>query len=105
MRGFPDVASREPMKAKFYDGELWKRELEAVLMPMLEKYDVVLVEENPGVNVVLPLRLQCERPAGLRRGEPHYRRALFAGVVDLRRLPAEFRHERTTTGWATQSTT
>ncbi len=27
MRGFPDVSSREPMKAKFYEGELWKREL------------------------------------------------------------------------------
>jgi NIPSNAP len=45
MRGFPDLASREPMKARFYEGELWKRELEHVLMPMLEKYDVVLVED------------------------------------------------------------
>lgn len=45
MRGFPDLASREPMKAKFYEGELWKRELESVLMPMLEKYDVVLVQD------------------------------------------------------------
>ena len=45
MRGFPDLASREPMKAKFYDGSLWKGELENVLMPMLEKYDVVLVED------------------------------------------------------------
>jgi hypothetical protein len=45
MRGFPDVASREPMKAKFYEGELWKRELENILMPMLDKYDVVLVED------------------------------------------------------------
>src|SRR5438552_17165365 len=31
MRGFPDVASCEPMKAKFYEGELWKRELENIL--------------------------------------------------------------------------
>jgi hypothetical protein len=46
MRGFPDMASREPMKAKFYEGELWKRELENVLMPMLEKYEVVLVEDG-----------------------------------------------------------
>jgi len=45
MRGFPDVASRDPMRAKFYEGELWKKELEAVLLPMLEKYDVVLVED------------------------------------------------------------
>jgi len=45
MRGFPDVASREPMKAKFYEGELWKRELENILMPILEKYEVVLVDD------------------------------------------------------------
>jgi hypothetical protein len=45
MRGFPDLASREPMKAKFYEGELWKRELKSVLMPMLENYEAVLVED------------------------------------------------------------
>ncbi len=44
MRGFPDIASREPLKAKFYEGELWKTELENILMPMLEKYDVVVVD-------------------------------------------------------------
>jgi len=49
MRGFPDLASREPMKAKFYEGELWKRELEQVLMPMIEKYDVVLVDDPQGL--------------------------------------------------------
>jgi hypothetical protein len=46
MRGFPDLASRDPMKARFYEGELWKSELESVLMPMLEKYDVILVEDR-----------------------------------------------------------
>jgi hypothetical protein len=45
MRGFPDLASREPMKAKFYEGPLWKRELENLLMPMLDKYEVVVVED------------------------------------------------------------
>ena len=49
MRGFPDLQSREPMKAKFYEGELWKRELENVLMPMIEKYDVVLVDDPDGL--------------------------------------------------------
>ncbi len=48
MRGFPDLASREPMKAKFYEGELWKRELENLLMPMIEKYEVVLVDDPEG---------------------------------------------------------
>jgi hypothetical protein len=45
MRGFPDLESRDPMKARFYEGELWKKELEGVLLPMLEKYDVVLIED------------------------------------------------------------
>jgi hypothetical protein len=45
MRGFPDLASREPMKARFYEGELWKRELEKILLPMLDKYEVVLVDD------------------------------------------------------------
>ena len=49
MRGFPDLASREPMKAQFYEGELWKNELENLLMPMIEKYDVVLVEDADGL--------------------------------------------------------
>ena len=48
MRGFPDLPSREPMKARFYEGEFWKNELESVLMPMLENYDVVLVEDPEG---------------------------------------------------------
>ena len=44
MRGFPDLESREPMKAQFYEGELWKRELESLLMPMIDRYEVVVVE-------------------------------------------------------------
>jgi hypothetical protein len=49
MRGFPDLESRGPLKDKFYEGELWKRELEQRLMPMIEKYDVVLVEAEGGL--------------------------------------------------------
>lgn len=49
MRGFPDMDSREPMKAKFYEGALWKQELEQVVMPMLEKFDVTLVEDAEGL--------------------------------------------------------
>jgi len=48
MRGFPDLPSREPMKAQFYEGQLWKRELENVLMPMLDSYQVVLVDDPEG---------------------------------------------------------
>lgn len=49
MRGFPDLASREPMKARFYEGTLWKDELESLLLPMLDKYDVVLVDDADGL--------------------------------------------------------
>jgi len=48
MRGFPDLGSREPMKARFYEGALWKGELESRLMPMIEKYDVVVVDDPEG---------------------------------------------------------
>jgi hypothetical protein len=49
MRGFPDLESRERMKATFYEGQLWKRELEYVLMPLLERYEVVLVDDSAGL--------------------------------------------------------
>jgi hypothetical protein len=45
MRGFPDLDSRVRLKEAFYEGTLWKQELEDVLMPMLESYDVVLVDD------------------------------------------------------------
>jgi hypothetical protein len=45
MRGFPDLASREPMKALFYEGDLWKRELQSLMMPMIDKYEVVVVDD------------------------------------------------------------
>lgn len=45
LRGFRDEASREATKARFYEGELWKKELEGVLMPMLESYEVVVADD------------------------------------------------------------
>ncbi len=59
MRGFPDMASREPMKAQFYEGELWKSELESVLMPMLEKYEVVVDDPEGLVRWLLIAVLFC----------------------------------------------
>jgi NIPSNAP len=49
MRGFPDLASRDPMKSRFYDSPLWKNELESLLLPMLESWEVVLVEDSQGL--------------------------------------------------------
>ena len=36
------------MKEKFYQGKLWKEKLENLLMPMLEKYEAVVVEDPGG---------------------------------------------------------
>jgi len=44
MRAFPNQQSRESMRDEFYEGKLWKEELEQKLMPILDKYDVVVVE-------------------------------------------------------------
>jgi hypothetical protein len=44
MRCFRNMAAREPVKKLFYEGALWREELESVLMPMLERSDVVLVK-------------------------------------------------------------
>jgi hypothetical protein len=37
------------MRAAFYGGSLWKGELEQVLLPMLDTYEVVLVETPHGL--------------------------------------------------------
>ena len=49
IRAFPDLKSRTRMKDEFYEGKLWKEELEGKLMPILEKYDVVVVEAKGGL--------------------------------------------------------
>jgi len=49
MRAFPDLKSREKLRDEFYEGKLWKEELEQKLMPILEKYDVIVVEAKEGL--------------------------------------------------------
>jgi hypothetical protein len=49
MRAFPDLKNRTRMRDEFYEGKLWKEELEEKLMPILEKYDVVVVEARGGL--------------------------------------------------------
>jgi len=49
MRAFPDAASREPMKNAFYEGALWKNELEQVMMPLIDTFEAVLVEDTLGL--------------------------------------------------------
>ena len=49
-----DLAERDRMKKAFYEGELWKNELEAIAMPMLESYDVSLCQTSPGCLFDMP---------------------------------------------------
>ena len=49
LRSFPSLEERDRMKDAFYEGELWKNELEAIAMPMIESYDVILVRHHPGL--------------------------------------------------------
>src|SRR5215467_9749747 len=48
LRSFPSLDERERMRNAFYEGPVWKRELEAIVMPMLESYDVILCETSSG---------------------------------------------------------
>jgi hypothetical protein len=48
LRAFPSLEERDRMKEAFYEGELWKNELESIAMPMLDSYDVILCETAPG---------------------------------------------------------
>ncbi len=49
MRGFPSIASRDDLKRDFYGGKLWTEQLEKALMPMLERYDVLVVDDPAGM--------------------------------------------------------
>lgn len=48
LRSFPSLEERERLKDAFYEGELWKNELESIAMPMIDSYDVILCETTPG---------------------------------------------------------
>jgi hypothetical protein len=48
LRLYPSLEDRDRMRTAFYEGDIWKNELEAIAMPMLESYDVTLCETSPG---------------------------------------------------------
>ena len=48
LRSFPSLEERDRMKNAFYEGEFWKNELEAIAMPMIDSYDVILCETSSG---------------------------------------------------------
>ena len=46
LRGFPDEASREPLKPAFCEGADWLGGLEAEILPMLDDYTAVVVQDT-----------------------------------------------------------
>jgi len=48
LRSFPSLEDRDRMKNDFYEGKLWKNELESIAMPMIDSYDVILCETSDG---------------------------------------------------------
>jgi hypothetical protein len=48
LRSFPSLEDRDRLKEDFYEGPVWKNELESIAMPMLDSYDVTLCEASPG---------------------------------------------------------
>ena len=48
LRSFPSLETREEMKSAFYDGPVWKNELQAIAMPMIDSYSVALTETSGG---------------------------------------------------------
>lgn len=49
LRAFPDEASREPLRAAFYQGPEWTGGLEAKVMPLLDEYGAFVVEDAAGL--------------------------------------------------------
>lgn len=49
LRSFASMEERTRLKKLFYEGDLWKNEMESVVMPMLDSYDVILCETAPDV--------------------------------------------------------
>jgi hypothetical protein len=55
LRSFPSLEERDRMKTAFYEGELWKNELESIAMPLIDSYDVILCESSPGCVFDVPV--------------------------------------------------
>jgi hypothetical protein len=49
LRAYPSAASREPLSRAFYESREWTEDLEARLMPLIERYSAVLVEDRDGL--------------------------------------------------------
>ncbi|MEQ1763158.1 MAG: NIPSNAP family protein [Pyrinomonadaceae bacterium] len=48
LRMFDSIEERTRLKTLFYEGDVWKNEMESIVMPMLDSYDVILCETSHG---------------------------------------------------------
>jgi hypothetical protein len=48
LRAYGSREKRERISSDFYEGIVWKSELEAIAMPMLERYSAVITEASSG---------------------------------------------------------
>ncbi len=49
LRAYPTAASRETLSRAFYESPEWTEDLEGRLMPLIERYSAVLVEDRDGL--------------------------------------------------------
>ncbi len=48
MRAFESEAERERIKSAFYDGPVWNKEVEHIVMPMIERFEASVAETTDG---------------------------------------------------------
>jgi hypothetical protein len=49
LRAYPTAASRETLSRAFYESREWTGQLEGRLMPLIDQYSAVLVEDRDGL--------------------------------------------------------
>lgn len=49
LRAYPTAASREKLGRAFYESREWTEELEGQLMPLIDQYSAVVVEDRDGM--------------------------------------------------------
>jgi hypothetical protein len=49
LRAYPTAASRETLSRAFYESPEWTQKLEGLLMPLIDRYSAVLVEDRDGL--------------------------------------------------------
>jgi len=48
MRAFPSMEDRDKIKDGFYDGPVWNKQIEPLVMPMIDHYEAELTETTAG---------------------------------------------------------